>query len=852
MSRSSPLAAPPARATSATAPLTLDYHALHGIAEALGFHREAALVNRRLETLDLPFGVYVMGRPGAGKSTVVDLLLDRTMAGATPAVPWLHVYRATPHRYEYAEIYRTDTDQGVQRLPIPRVQAWITELATREGALQRAGVERIVWYVQTTGLPEHVALTEVPTDGHGRIPMQHCWEADAILWALRGDRLTDALTRQALTAFKAQHNPAAPSLGVVTHMDRRPEAEWLEALDQVRRSLAPHLDHVVPMALAKDGATGLPGDTIAPLKRAVRHRFFRGAHLARHHTHSQFIDAMRETVATRFEGYVDGVLTDRWEALRFEQAVEQGFAEAQAASLDQTDAFLEALREDLLQRPPHAPSPLDDTLPIKTQVFLQRLREDLEYATLSLWDQSAWDTPNATLSSDIAVAASQVPPPRQWLQAVRRPPSAPPAPPRRGLRLFQDRLRRSEPTPATEVDLWQPAATWLRTVLDQARTQVSTWLEALTDHLRALLLQRARTAFAQRHGFGPMEVADALHDREQQFLRWRHGRLLSVAVPHTTGPPLSPIAFLCEMQHEAFITTWNRSLLKQSYHDTVKRIRVHVGAEVESARQRVQAAWQEQRSALDAHLTTMQQQRATPLGLLRATTWTLREILASMDPPLPDPAEHLRLRWHRLLPTSPRRSRSLFLDTHGETFLQPLPSTSTAGTPHALQRLLSDRLHRAVQQTGALRSGPDHHEAQATILVAPQGRPAILGSTLLLGSLGVGLLGGWLYLFGTGVISLLLLGTLIAAGGWRGRGLVQRLYQRHRPQHLAAERALLLDQLQAHLHQHVDRVQHHVERLLTHPDVFADVEYAFLARQTPPTALYLPFATLTQRLRTGS
>lgn len=803
---------------SATSPLSLDYQALREAAECLGFRNEANLIARRLDRLDAPFTITVVGTPGAGKSTVLNLLLGRELAGGTAVGGWLNVYRAAPHRYEYAEIYRAG-DTAPQRLPVPEAQRLTAALSADEAA----AVEQIIWRVHAPAVPDHIALLEVPADAEGRVPLTYSWEADALVWVLRADQWAQPEARRLLAAHRAIHTTATPSLAVVTHMDQVPKARWLPLLDRIRRGPAAHLDHIVPAAFPPDTA----GDavTTAPVYREIRNRFFSGTHLSRLQRHRQFADALRATMAQRFEQQVDAILADAWTCRHLPDQVGDAVRAVTPTVLAEGDALLGSFRTQPLCPDLSASEP--GLIPV--DVFFRRTRDAvLRAAEDAAAPAAAFVTRAATCSLREALErAASTPPPRLPFYAAGGDPKA-----------FRAVADTDLAAVATDDSL---RTARFDELIAKAQAALVQWMEQLTKAITAEVVTLAREAFHQAHGFRPSKAAAVLQTREEAYARLTESDLLTVPSPHRPDLALSPAAFLLEAQGHDFIAAWNQALLDASFERVAGRLAGHAERLLDGLRDDLRAAWRAQRPAVQ----TMVRDRLRQHRWSRwtATHWETSVLLQTLPAALTDVTVAFEKRWSTRPAAAAPNGRSLYLDLQTAAFLMPPPEHPRADDRPPLAFVVAQELQRAA------RAHADETQAWPAEITVAASMPKAVAIGLGLG-VGAALLIAALLVTSLGVGPASIVGTLSA---WTGIGAgLRHLMRRHTTSWLRQRSK----DAPAHLMQDVDRlltarVDALREALLDalRSEALHDAVGAVMARyEAPPAAAYLPYGELVRRL----
>ena len=313
-----------------------EYQRLREAAATFGFHQEAALIDSRKNSLTQPFLLFIMGKPGTGKSSLINLMLGRHLSPIGRSISWLNIYRRARNNREYAEVTLAGNSTP-ELMPLPQAQ----RLMQGDPGFPAQNIERIVWHLQTALLPGHVALAEAPNMEPSVLAQRYSWEADGLIVMLRGDQLNLRSTQEYLTEADAHKFVDIASLGVLTYMDRIPRNRWMRVLQQARSTYGDQLDMLAPCTFEPDElalAIENPNDI---LLREIRNRFYTSADRIRTRNRSEFISSMAQTISGQFEEYVDRVLENRWACYQFNSAIDNELNQLALAAQDKITAYLE-------------------------------------------------------------------------------------------------------------------------------------------------------------------------------------------------------------------------------------------------------------------------------------------------------------------------------------------------------------------------------------------------------------------------------------------------------------------------------------------------------------------------------
>lgn len=261
---------------------------------AVGVTEDAADARDRLRDLDAGLLMFVVGEGKFGKSSLVNALLGAQVAPVSlvPCTWKVDLYetaRAEPHALLHW------SDQDPERVTLERAR----EICEQEqaDAEQRAGqrcrsrLRQVTWRLPHLHLPTDVALVDTPGFAQVRAdldltrvslrgargievlakePFDYWYHrADVVLWVFKATKLTDRDTRDALEKLAPQGKRV---LGVITHMDRVPEAERSAVVAAARQAFGAYVPDFVPV-VTKAGHPDLP-PSITGLRARLERDYF--------------------------------------------------------------------------------------------------------------------------------------------------------------------------------------------------------------------------------------------------------------------------------------------------------------------------------------------------------------------------------------------------------------------------------------------------------------------------------------------------------------------------------------------------------------------------------------------------
>ncbi len=824
---------------------TLEYRKLREAADTFGFHREASLIARREESLGQPFTLFVVGPQGAGKSALINLMLGRAIAPVGRSLPWLNIYRRPDGQYEHAEVVLEDDPTVPTILSIQEAQGLIEEQGAG-ATIGGAAIDRIVWHVKAPGMPADVAFAEAPL-GDSDIPDRYFWQADGLLWLIRADQLVEQRSHALVASMQKKKILPVMSMGVLTHMDAIPSAQWLQVVQDARTSYSAALDLVVPSTVAHDQVDSIFDDPNALFYRELRNRFFSNARAARARNQTYFVEAMAEALAGQFEAFVDRVLANRWAYLTFQQRLDDGLETLRLQVAERIQHYAAALkafamdRAGAMEQPTYAPPQLQETheappsladLGAAVETDIARTTGDL-FATLT-YDDRAGTQPAAGRSPGLRYRLPDVPAGHLGFLQGTQP----------------DTRRAREAsiyTPGSEGDgaafpaeLWQSAKVWIPQVADLAEKELGEWQEAVLQSVRRHLADGAAMTFKTLHGFLPGEAGAVLMSLEETY-QTIQGATLRVPAPHLPGPDMSPALFLCRMQEPSFIERWNQELTRKCYDAVTPRLHKSVLNDLEGLRERVGEEWEGALESVHRRVDLVWKQYGRKLALKSAVKWSVPWVSALMRDRLTDPVERLARRRQPLHPPYDTPV-ALFLDREGTSFLSPIH--------HPVDRPLNpDQFIAETMQETIRKVGRQIWRIRAPITVAMGLRTLLRKRT----SLAIGTLAGfaliWVMLFGTSTVSLTSLSLVatpyILVIGYAIKRLIDQAYDTGGEEQ--AERIFAIVQRQ--LHERFDALRDRLGAMLENDEFRETIDRELGDRAARADARYLSYGELVRRLK---
>ncbi|MEZ4699925.1 MAG: hypothetical protein R2834_06315 [Rhodothermales bacterium] len=838
---------------------TLEYHKLREAAETFGFHREADLIATRQESLGHPFTLFVVGEQGAGKSSLINLLLGRPIAPIGRSLPWLNIYRRPEGGQEMAEIILQD-DAVPTVLSLSEARALTDEIGD-DGAIAGGSIDRIVWHINAPGLPLDIAFAEAPATDDADLPDRYFWQADGLLWLMRADQLMENKTRMLVTALQQKKVLPVISMGVLTHMDAVPNNKWLQIVQDARSGFTGALDLVVPFTASPQRVDSIFDDPNALMYRELRNRFFQGARLARQKNQSYFVEAMGDALSGRFEAFVDRVLANRWAYLSFQRALDEQIETLELGIGERIQQYAETLKTysmeqaTALEKASYAPPEL--VVANEPPPSLERLRNeihlDIVESSQRIFGQLQYDSRPVTQWQP----GEDGPIPRKEGWTLKEPPAAafklPEMP--SGHLAF---LRGQHPgtrvaaeaaiyAPGSEGDgmphpaeLWQSATVWLPRIAELAEEELAVWKADVFNQIRRSLLDSAALSFKALHGFLPGEAAAVLMPLEQTYERLT-GESVKVPTPHLPGAGLSPALFLCRMQEDAFIERWNSELTQKCYEAIMPRLHKQILHDVERLRNQLVEQWEKSQDSVHRRVDVAWRQYGRGLTLKNAVKWSVPWISSLIRDRLPDPSDTLARRRVSLHPPYDVPV-ALFLDGDGTSFLEPI--YKPVDPPLNPDQFIAQRLQETIRQICR-----QNWRVKAPITVSMELRKMLRRRT----SIAIGTLAGfsliWIMLFGTSTVSLTSLSVIAApyifTVGYAIKRMIDHTFDTGNDEQ--AERVYTL--IHRHIQSRMDIIRDEIDDLFL-KEAFRDTIYEELKKlSADPGGPYMPYAELVRRLR---
>ncbi len=854
--------------------LPIEYDDLRQAAETFGFHREASLIDQKGSNPEKLFTLLVTGPPQAGKSSIINLLLQRSIMKGGSDVTWLNIFRRARSDKEFAELF-INNDSGRQIKIKTTVQQAMALLENRHTTsnLERSRIERIVWHIQTQSIPQAVELAEPPNTLTPARLEPYFWESDGVLFIVNARELDKDATGAYLDALKEASNklPVA-TLGVLTHMDRYPQKRWLQVLQEARATIGKHLDAIVPCSSVQEELEYEPRDSNAMFLREVRYRFFASATTLIEKNQVHFARAMREGLAQRFEEYVDAVLHNKWSYHQFrsevkaelqtmkdtlERKIHHFVDEQQNLNLARA-ATLDGLEHNTLadnKRQGNGSSQLFGTeiyqyITKNTQRLFSSLRFETTHITrLKLDPTDALPSPS-NRSQDVAQPISfKLPDIPLGKAALLCGDKGDPETlasildthndPRQEARLYgQSGLQPGTSMPADE---WVTATEWVPLLAQQAREDLEEWLNRSLGMLQQSLFQSAEHTFRAIHGFLPNETAVVLMPLEDTYAQLIDTPL-RLPTPHLPGENLSPVLFLCRMQEAEFVDIWNKQLIRRCFDYVVPAIRRRLLQDIEEARRQLKAQWRGSKDSIQKRVEITWKRYGRRLAMKSAVRWSIPWVSALMRDRLMDPVQYLsRSRVHVQAPYD--YPVSLFLHKNSDDFLTA--TNKPQQKPLTPDQFIADLLQSRLQD-----SAGDIWQNKESILVAQPLHNIIRRRTTLALGLMFCFSLIWIMLFGTSSVSMGALASIVIPFIGLTAYLIKRLIDKgyQSSGELQAER--LYQQIQQTLDERLDYLKEHVVQSLNTDDLWEEVFHLLQAKQTAPTGCYMPYKELIQRLDT--
>ena len=847
----------------------IEYDKLRQAAERFGFQREVSLINQKGSNPEGLFTLLVMGPKESGKSTIINLLLQRHIIPRSTQTDWINIYRRPEGKEEFAEIILYDEKgrRNTLRSSIDQATS-LLQPADTETHIHTASIDRIVWHVHTQGIPETVALAELPSTITRSRAERYFWECDGILFVISSLQLEEEelFTPSLHLLREASSKVPISTLGVLTHMDLFPQKRWLQVLQEARSGIGKYLDAVVPCSnRPEDIGSGLQ-DSNAMFLREIRYRFFASASSLREKNQALFVEAMRQGLAHRFEHYVDTVLGNKWAYNQFRAEVklelntitgdvkkkidqfiedQKNISLAKAAALDKLDPA-----GDPLQQPgtPSSATTFGTDIYQYISQSTQRLFAKLSFETAGVTkiklDTSKGNhitTQNGrTDISPISFRLPAVPLDKVALLCGEKEYTSYKAEliaKNKEVALYgEDDFERSQPVPADE---WITATEWVPLIAEEARKDLEQWLQKATNKLQQNLNRSAEHTFRAIHGFLPNETPVVLMPLEETYEHLIKTPL-RIPTPHLPGENLSPVLFLCRMQEAEFVHIWNKQLIRRCFDYVVPLLRKKLLQDIEHARKQLNEQWEGSKDSIHKRVDIVWKRYGRRLALKGAVKWSIPWVSSLMRDRLMDPVSYLsRTRLNVRAPYD--YPASLFLNKNSEEFLQP--TDKAVERPLTPDQFIADLLQERVYQ-----SASKIWRKNESILITQPLRKVVRRRT----TQALGLLFGfsfiWIMMFGTSAVSLWILGLLslpyIGTTGFFIKKMVDKTYKSGGD--VQAQR--VFEKIQNNVDNRLNKLRDHIIEEMHPDDLWDDVSNLLKTNQTTPSGVYLPYQELIKRL----
>ncbi|MEM8485083.1 MAG: hypothetical protein AAF564_06015 [Bacteroidota bacterium] len=867
---------------------TPEYDTLRNAAETFGFHNEAALIAQKANEQEEQFSLLIIGQRGAGKSTVVNMLLGRNIA--TPDAPnnWTNIFLRAEDKREYAEIHTNLENEPIRRMPIAQAQA----LARNQKNLSpnhSTHIQRIYWHLNAPALPKNMAISEMPDIGHTDVE-QSLWHADGVILVFRADQVNEESSLELAKNFKSRLTLPVTSMGVISHMESIPRKRWIQILQLARTTVGQYLDVVVPCSKDPDELDVVLEGSNALLHREIRNRFFSSAPSLKKQNQVLFATAMRDALATQFESYVDRVLNNRWVYQKFKMQVDEKLQHVASELEVKIHRFIDEQKHVALARAAaldgfnkqKRKAASDGTSPSATfgksvYQYIFNATQDL-FAGLSFDNDIADDlkirptipTQNTQTDADLPAISFRLPQvPVNYLAQlcgeIERDILPMPAQKPREVIAWADggeqedllglELKKQGITTESEAaifdpkeglssapvqaDQWVTANEWLPGIALKAEEELNTWLNATLKQLKQNLNRSAEQTFRSIHGYLPNEVPVVLMPLEQTY-SYLNNLPSQIPTPHLPGDSLSPVLFLCRMQEPEFIDLWNRQLIQRCFDYVIPRMERQLIQDIEYARDEMTEQWQGSKESIHKRIDIVWKKYGRRLAMKSAVKWSIPWVSTLMRDRLMDPVQHLtRTRLNIRAPYE--YPVSFFLHKNNSEFLQPIDRP--VDKPLTPDQYMVDLIQKKIRK-----SAKHIWRNKKPIMIAlPLRKKVRRRTTQALGILfGFSLL--WIMMFGTSNVSLIAFSVIalpyVGVTGMLIKRLIDRMYESGS----AIQTERIYKQIQHMVEERLDNLRRHINGEIRNDELWDEVMADLKAQETPAQASYLPYRDLIKRV----